>query len=290
MRAAVIIPSSGRNGTLTGTLEALCLQNCGDFEVVVVDDASPTGIADRVQPFEARLAIRTLRLPNPAGAGAARNAGAGMAEAELLVFLDDDCIASPNWLSSYVRAADDPQHLLAGPIRNGSPGNIYANAYHSVLESLFSSHLEDRSATRMPFVCAANFGVNRQRFLALGGFDPAFRHGGEDRGFSVKWLAGGGLLQAVPDASVLHRHDLDFRRFVLQQFAYGRSATRVRSWKAAQGFPPAGLESPGLYARILRDSLATGSPGRLALVLLSQVAVAAGAGWEAVGAGRGREL
>ena len=285
MRAAVIIPSSGRNGSLTGTLESLCQQDCVDFGVVVVDDASPDGIADRVRPFEDRLDIRTLRLPSPAGAGAARNAGAGLAQADLLVFLDDDCIAGPSWLSSYVLAAGDPQHLLAGPIRNGSPGNIFANAYHSVLESLFDSHLEDKSAARMPFVCAANFAMDRSRFLAIGGFDPAFRHGGEDRGLCVKWLAGGGLLRAVPAASVLHRHDLDFQRFVLQQFSYGRSATRVRRWKAAQGFPAAGLESPGLYARILRDSLATGSPCRLALVLLSQVAVAAGAGWEAARGG-----
>ncbi len=283
MKATVIIPSSGRKGTLTGTLEALCLQSFRDFEVVVVDDASAPRLEDRVRPFEARLAIQTLRLGSPVGAGSARNAGAEFARGDLLVFLDDDCIAGPEWVHAYIGAAKDRKHLLAGPIRNGSPGNIYANAYHSVLESLFESHLRDQAATRLPFVCAANFAVDRKQFLALGGFDPEFRDGGEDRGLCVKWLAEGGLLRAVPDASVLHRHDLDFQRFLVQQFTYGRSATRVRRWMASRGFPAAGLESPGLYARILRDGLASRSFARLGLVFLSQVAVAAGAGWEAAG-------
>ncbi len=74
---------------LTQCLEALAASVNTDFEVIVVDDGSPTPVTSLVQPY----GFRCLRIDGPGGPARARNRGVALARADILVFIDADVCA-----------------------------------------------------------------------------------------------------------------------------------------------------------------------------------------------------
>lgn len=94
LRISVVIPVRNDAAGVAALLDSLRCQLCDDIEVVVVDDASTDGTAERVQAYSwVRLARHDARR----GAAAARNTGAAAARGRALLFIDADA------------RADDPQ-------------------------------------------------------------------------------------------------------------------------------------------------------------------------------------
>jgi len=95
---SAIICTHNRDTYLGAAIDSLLAQDFpGSFEVVVVDNASK----DRTHE------VVKARLPNPkvkyvyepvTGLSVARNTGAKTASAEILAYLDDDAVASSQWL------------------------------------------------------------------------------------------------------------------------------------------------------------------------------------------------
>ena len=97
---SVIIPTYNRKDSLLHTLDSLERQTfpVDRTEVIVVDDGSTDdtqAIARQQYPFT----FRYVRQKNQ-GATAARNYGATISQAEILVFIDDDVIISPQTLEA----------------------------------------------------------------------------------------------------------------------------------------------------------------------------------------------
>src|SRR5581483_888972 len=84
---SVIIPVYNGAATLARAIESVLGQSRPPSEVIVVDDGSTDETA-RIAAAYDRF-IKYVRQPN-AGVGAARNAGARIASAEWLAFLDAD--------------------------------------------------------------------------------------------------------------------------------------------------------------------------------------------------------
>ena len=94
---SVIIPTYNRKDMLCDTLNSLAQQTYPNFEVIVVDDGSADGtleIAEQAFPFN----LRYFRQSNQ-GATAARNLAARQSRADILVFLDDDILLEPDYLT-----------------------------------------------------------------------------------------------------------------------------------------------------------------------------------------------
>ncbi len=84
---SIIVPSYNRNREVNDLLVSLEGQTMQNFEVVVVDDCSPTAIqisGDYTFP------VQLYRNPQNAGPAQSRNQGAELAKGEWLLFLDDD--------------------------------------------------------------------------------------------------------------------------------------------------------------------------------------------------------
>ena len=271
---------------------ALCRQTVplNGFEVIVVDDGCPVALAQRLASFDSGLSLRLVRIERQ-GPAAARNAGAAMAGGRILVFLDDDCVPNPGWLGAYLSAFQQaPDSALVGPVRNGLPRNVYAEAYHVVLRHLYEFHLpntgQPEGPTRLPFFPSANFAVSRNAFQALGGFEPFFSLTSEDRVFSAKWWRSGHGALTVPPAEVHHLHALTLHRYLVQQFQYGRGGMQFRRWLQWTMSQRTGMERFRFYARLLlrtwSDGPLTRRPALFLLVMLSQVALALGHAREAL--------
>ncbi|MGD1713443.1 glycosyltransferase [Dapis sp. BLCC M172] len=95
---SAIICTHNRDTYLGSAIDSLLAQDFpGSFEVVVVDNASKDRTREVV---EARLANPKLKyVYEPVtGLSVARNTGAKTASAEILAYLDDDAVASSQWL------------------------------------------------------------------------------------------------------------------------------------------------------------------------------------------------
>lgn len=102
-RVSVVIPTWERSRLLRRAIESVLTQTEQDFELLVVDDGSPTDAAERVVKACADTRARYLKLPHHQGVSAARNAGILAATGKYVAFLDDDDEWLPEKLESQVR-------------------------------------------------------------------------------------------------------------------------------------------------------------------------------------------
>lgn len=111
---SAIICTHNRDSYLGAAIDSLLAQDFTDFEVLVVDNGS----SDRTREIiEYRLSHPCLKyIWEPTiGLSVARNTGASTAQGEILAYLDDDAIASPQWLSVLHSAYQNNQKLaIAG--------------------------------------------------------------------------------------------------------------------------------------------------------------------------------
>jgi glycosyltransferase involved in cell wall biosynthesis len=99
---SIIIPTFGRPRFLAEALQSVLVQSIDDFEVIVVDDASPTAVE---VPDDRR--VRVVRAQHNGGPAAARNLGVQASRGEVLAFLDDDDTWLPNRLELAAVALED---------------------------------------------------------------------------------------------------------------------------------------------------------------------------------------
>ncbi|MDX1621626.1 MAG: glycosyltransferase family 2 protein [Nitriliruptorales bacterium] len=98
----IVLTTHNRQELLGQALESVFAQTVADFEVVVVDDASPTPIR---LPRDPRM--RVFHRPVNVGAAAGRNFGVGVARGRYITFLDDDDVLMPDRLEIALEGLDD---------------------------------------------------------------------------------------------------------------------------------------------------------------------------------------
>jgi GT2 family glycosyltransferase len=277
---SVVVATHGRPRQLAECLAALAsLDYPRDrFEVLIVDDGSPTPLTAVVAPYCERLDLM-LVLQERAGAGAARNTGATRAKGTFLAFTEDDCIVSPDWLRALAQRFETaPEHMIGGRVLNGLPDNPYSSASQLLFDYLYAYHNADPADPR--FFGTGNLALPTARFREIGGFDTRYiGAGGEDRELCDRWRSLGYRSTYDPDAVVYHRHNLDLPSFWRQQFNYGHGAVAFRRARAARR-QSRRLESWRFYLGLLRYPWVS-ARGRQALVLtllltVSQLATVAG--------------
>lgn len=129
---SVIIPTYNRKQSLQRTLDSLRSQTFPRerFAVIVVDDDSTDGtstVAHEPFPFAFVYARQKHK-----GATAARNYGAAISQAEVLVFLDDDVTVSPQTLEAFAEACyHGTKVLVMGTLYRRS--SVAASVYTAIM-------------------------------------------------------------------------------------------------------------------------------------------------------------
>jgi glycosyltransferase involved in cell wall biosynthesis len=281
---SIVIPTYNRPQRLGACLRALSqLEYPRDrFEVVIVDDGSPTPMDAVVEPFCSQLSITLLRQAN-AGPAAARNAGAQQAKGELIAFTDDDCMPASNWLSGFAKQLSQaPDAMIGGRSLNALPGNLYSTASQALIDYLYSYYSDPQKEM---FFASNNIAMSRSHYLAIGGFDTAFPlAAAEDRELCDRWQQRGYSMRYAPEVTIRHAHHLSLKSFWRQHFGYGRGAFCFHQVRAQRNEQPIQVEPIKFYADLLTYPLKRSdvkSPGLVSLLFfLSQVATTAGFFWE----------
>lgn len=235
LRVSVIVMTYNRPASLRRCLASLVVQAMPQeaFELVVVDASTPP-VGYVLAEFANRLNMVHHVGPNLGVAGN-RNTGAARAKAPVIAFLDDDCVAAPNWLERLTAKVEaHPRCLVGGVVEHPAPANAYAAAGQVITEAVDAFFNLPGKEPR--FFPGLNFALEREKYLAIGGCDHLFgRLAAEDRDFSDRWRLAGGRLVTCPDAVVRHEHRGALRGFVRQYFSYGRGAWRYHSLRRKRG-------------------------------------------------------
>ncbi len=220
MRSAVITTVHGRAKHLHRQLSGInSSARLPDIHVVVaIDDPTVTDVV----AASGRTAhiVHCDKGPGPLPVASARNVGALAAlkdGAELLVFLDVDCIPGRNMLRRYCEAAVNPEHrdaLLCGPVTYLPPPHNANVGYPSDLEPMTNPH-PARPAPRDGDVIAStdyelfwslSFALTSSTWRTVGGFYENYRgYGAEDTDFAQTARAAGVPMRWVGGAHAYHQ-------------------------------------------------------------------------------------
>jgi len=267
---SVVIPTYGRPDLLARCLGALAGLDppSGGFEVIVVDDGSPSRLDPVVSEYDRLLALRLCRKRN-GGPASARNLGARVARGDWLVFLDDDCVPEAGWLLGFEAArVREPSGAAGGSIANSPDDSIYSVASNLLLAYLYDYY--NRPGATGRFYATANLACSRQTFLEMGGFDESFRiAAAEDRDFCDRWVERGHPMVFADVAVVDHAPNLSLRRFLRQHFNYGRGAQHLHVARLRRGLVRPRIEPLRFYRGLLAAAFnGRSNRNRLALVVL----------------------
>ncbi len=223
VRFSIIVPTHNRAALLDRCLTALGEMDypAAGFEVLVVDDGSHPPPSEVFARHATRLPLRTFRTEG-GGPAKARNLALRAAAGEYVLFTDDDCRPSRQWLGAYDAAIQrHPGAGFGGAIVDSPLNNIYGRTSQMLVSFLYAYN---QTTNALRFFCSNNLAFPREALLAMGGFDESFPlAAAEDRYVCTRWMRQS-TLEFVPDAVVEHRQQLGFKSYVRQQFRYGRGA------------------------------------------------------------------
>jgi glycosyltransferase involved in cell wall biosynthesis len=215
---SVIVPVRNGADTLPALLRSLQAQTLPDdaYEVIVVDNDSSDDTARIAAASGARVAHEPI--PNRSGA---RNRGAEVATTRLYAFTDADCIADPGWLEALLHCGPRAP-LVAGTV------NVAVSPRPNAIERFEALRRFGQAAwVEQGWAATANLLVHKEAFDAIGGFDPTWRHIGEDADFCLRARDAGFALAHCPDAIVEHEAERQLRPMLRRLFLHGYSANQA---------------------------------------------------------------
>jgi GT2 family glycosyltransferase len=226
---SVVIPSWRPDPALLGRLYAsLLAQTHADFEVIVVDDASPE--ADYALLSDPRF--RVERLAENGGPARARNRGAVEARHGVIFFTDTDCELAPDCLEQAARHIAG-EAILVGDTRTrtetvfgravallGFPGGGCLG-FHNVWR------VDAQGYTRSFSSC--NLAIRKETFNTLGCFNETFPvAGGEDTVLARHAADTSVRIRYVPEQVVYHVEKTSLQDFLKWQIIRGRGNYYIR--------------------------------------------------------------
>ncbi len=207
-KISVVVCTYNRFKSLKRTLSALCSLDYEDYEIVVIDDGSTDDTSKLKQEFKRINFIRQKHQ----GIGAARNRGALESRADLIAYIDDDCIPDKDWLKKLVEA----MHFTGSDIIGG-------DSYSKDNKLQYSQHLVDKFGT---VYFSRYIADNRNTFLSLNTlnvlvkkkvfkkvkFDPYYVSYFEDVDFCIRAQSAGFKIAHTEQAKIIHFNEPGWQR------------------------------------------------------------------------------
>lgn len=221
---SIIIPVFNKKELTINCLKSLT--NIGRetvLEVIMVDNASSDGTGDaigglkKILPFE----IKYLRNEYNFGFARANNIGAAEASFDTLLFLNNDTLASDNFIRQPMELLNHNGIGLVG-IKLIYPDNLIQHAGLVFSKKKTASHLfkfypSDYSpaniSREMQAVTGAAIFIKKDLFERLNGFDEVYINGHEDIDLCFRVRKDGLKVWYCPDACLVHLESQSSNRF-----------------------------------------------------------------------------
>jgi len=212
VRASIVIPVFNNLSLTKDCLKSVfACTPVGTYEVIVVDNGSSDGSWDYLQSLGSQ--IRCLRNLRNMFFARGCNRGAWAANADIIVFLNNDTIVQSGWLEELLRPFDrEPAIGITGNKQLFPDGRVW-HAGTVIGEDKLPWHVcygferthpvvnRERDCATVSGCCMA---VRRDLFKKLRGFDPHFENGFEDADLCLRVRALGYRIVYAPKSEIVH--------------------------------------------------------------------------------------
>jgi GT2 family glycosyltransferase len=209
---SVIIVNYNGGDYVCDAVRSLAAQTFRNFEVIVLDNASADGSADKID-FSGVPSAQLVRNADNLGFAAANNAGARMAKGRWLALLNPDAKAEPDWLehiSCAIRRYPDCRVFSSAQFDMKHPDKIDGAGDAYLIFGIPWRGGFGRSISELPTEgecfspCGAAAIYDRALFLNYGGFDERFFCYCEDVDLGFRCQLAGERCIFLPEAIVHH--------------------------------------------------------------------------------------
>ena len=196
--------------------------------MIVAVDGSTDDTVDVLNRMATSYPIRWVFQKNQ-GSAAASNAAARQARHEILIFLDDDQVASPDLVAAHLDVQERQGPALIQGFYPLAPGYDRRGASilyeHWLLRSMEPVGFQHPMS---PEIWSANISVPKEVWRRVGGFDETFKgYGGEDTDFGIRVAALGIPVIFEPRALSYHLHQVGYAATRRQAFSGGKSLVHL---------------------------------------------------------------
>lgn len=217
---SIITVTKNRSALLKKNLQSLRGQ-CKPGDEIIIVDASTDDTRSVIDSFKHMLPIRYL-FDNSPGYPSFYNRAVKKARGDIVVFYDDDCVASKTFLSA-IRASHQkhPNTIIQGMTESIPRGNMYvdimADHYRSWLASMTLADGSMRSFD------SKNASMPRALFWKLKGLSPVMWRGSEDIELGMRARRSGIRIILDPTICASHHERDTWRAFFRQHRRFAQS-------------------------------------------------------------------
>lgn len=206
-------------------------------EIVLVIDHNPALYSLAQETFSG---VSVIENQEDRGLSGARNSGVAFSSGQLVVFMDEDAIAAPDWIEKLLEVYQDSRIVGAGgdvrPMWAVTPPNWFPEEFNWVVGCSYKGLPEQPAPIRNPIGC--NMSFRREALIATGGFRNGMGRVGtlpvgcEETELSIRMrqLNPRSLILYQPQAVVHHKVPkwrLNFKYFARRCFSEGISKAQV---------------------------------------------------------------
>ena len=228
---SVIIPSYNSEKTIEKNLDALLNQTYQDeYEIILVDSSNDRTPAIVNEKFSE---IKFIHFNTKTDPGTARNAGVEESKGELILFIDSDCIAAPDWIEKLVSKHKNNNYAaIGGSVMNGNdPKSSIAWAGYF---AEFREFIPERPPSEVAHIPTCNISYKTSIFKTSNGFNPNY-YPQEDLEFNYRLINSGQKILFYPQATVFHNHRTDLKSFFKHQKNVGQITSKMLKILPIQG-------------------------------------------------------
>jgi GT2 family glycosyltransferase len=201
---SVVISTYNRETVLCRTIKNVLEQSYPAFELIIVDQTAKN--SRETQAFLTSLPndkVRIISIARPSLPNA-RNIGAQMASGDIVVYIDDDVLLEPGFLSAHAKSYLSPDvGGVGGAIIEPNNSRLYL---HKIKHSGRLNQIQPISGDILQFAQGGNMSFYRNLIKKVGYFDPGFIGNAvrEETDFCFRLRRLGYKIIYCPEAKLIH--------------------------------------------------------------------------------------
>jgi len=200
----VLVCTLGRSSVLDETINSLLNQTYPSdcYEIIVVVDENKEALK-KLEKYPVKVIFR----PERKGLSSARNLCLKSAKGEIVIFIDDDCIADRNWIKETVKAFNNEEVKGVGGIVRPLCDDPVSKSI-TLLELVGVAYVEREEEAGLNHlrIAGINSAYRKNIIEEMGGWDEKISYGGDDVDFNYRLFKKNYKLKITPKAVVYHKH------------------------------------------------------------------------------------
>ena len=203
MVSVIIVNYNGKT-YLEECLKSLSKISYNEYEVILVDNNSEDSSVEFVKANYPE--VRIIKLDQNYGFAEPNNLGAKNAKGDLLLFLNNDTLVTPDFLTELVKMTSDPKIAIFQSLLLKPNGDVDSSGdFVNTLGIAYSSKTKPTEPKTILSGRGAAIMIRKNKFWELGGFDQNYFASLEDVDLGWRaWIMGYKVV-LVPSSIVYHK-------------------------------------------------------------------------------------